>query len=35
MLFAVGLKGAPDLKAAKEVANHLGTVHHEINFTIQ
>ncbi len=33
--FAVGLKGAPDLKAAQEVANHLGTVHHEINFTVQ
>nr|WP_205737037.1 asparagine synthase B ['Catharanthus roseus' aster yellows phytoplasma] len=33
--FAVGLKGSHDLKAAKEVANHLGTVHHEINFTIQ
>ena len=30
--FAVGLKGAPDLKAAQEVANHLGTVHHEIHF---
>jgi len=33
--FAVGLKGAPDLKAAKEVADTLGTVHHEINFTVQ
>lgn len=33
--FAVGLKGAPDLKAAKEVADHLGTVHHEIHFTEQ
>jgi len=33
--FAVGLKGAPDLKAAKEVADALGTVHHEINFTVQ
>ncbi|SEQ56315.1 asparagine synthase (glutamine-hydrolysing) [Rosenbergiella nectarea] len=33
--FAVGLKGAPDLKAAKEVAEALGTVHHEINFTVQ
>ena len=27
--------GAPDLKAAQEVANHLGTVHHEIHFTVQ
>ncbi|MDR0806251.1 MAG: asparagine synthase B [Enterobacteriaceae bacterium] len=33
--FAVGLEGAPDLAAAKEVANHLGTVHHEIHFTVQ
>lgn len=33
--FAVGLKGAPDLNAAKAVAEHLGTVHHEIHFTIQ
>lgn len=33
--FAVGLVGSPDLAAAKLVANHLGTVHHEINFTIQ
>ena len=33
--FAVGLKGAPDLKKAREVAEHIGTVHHEINYTIQ
>lgn len=33
--FAVGLKGAPDLIKAREVANHIGTVHHEINYTIQ
>ena len=33
--FAVGLKGAPDLAKAREVADHLGTVHHEINYTIQ
>ena len=33
--FAVGLEGAPDLKAAKKVANMIGTVHHEIHFTIQ
>ena len=32
--FSVGLDGSPDLKAAKEVANHIGTVHHEIKFTI-
>ena len=33
--FAVGLKGAPDLAKAAEVAKHIGTVHHEINYTIQ
>ena len=33
--FSVGLDGAPDLKAAKIVADHIGTVHHEINFTVQ
>ena len=33
--FAVGLEGAPDLKAAKKVADMIGTVHHEIHFTIQ
>lgn len=33
--FAVGLKGAPDLAKAKEVADYIGTVHHEVNYTIQ
>ncbi len=33
--FAVGLKGAPDLAKAQLVAKHIGTVHHEINYTIQ
>lgn len=33
--FAVGLKGSPDLAAARKVATHIGTVHHEILFTIQ
>lgn len=33
--FAVGLKGAPDLAKAKEVADYIGTVHHEINYTVQ
>ena len=33
--FAVGLKGAPDLAKARIVADHIGTVHHEINYTIQ
>ncbi len=33
--FSVGLKGSPDLKAAKIVAKHIGSIHHEINFTVQ
>ena len=33
--FAVGLKGAPDLAKAKMVADYIGTVHHEIDYTIQ
>ena len=33
--FSVGLDGSPDLAAAKVVADHIGTVHHEIKFTIQ
>jgi asparagine synthase (glutamine-hydrolysing) len=33
--FSIGLKGSPDLKYAREVANHLDTVHHEYNFTVQ
>jgi asparagine synthase (glutamine-hydrolysing) len=33
--FAVGLTGSPDLAAAKKVAEHIGTVHHEVNFTVQ
>lgn len=33
--FAVGLKGAPDLVKAREMAEYLGTVHHEVNYTVQ
>ncbi len=33
--FAVGLEGSPDLAAAEKVADHIGTIHHEIKFTIQ
>lgn len=33
--FSVGLKGSPDLKAAREVADYLGTYHHEFHFTVQ
>jgi len=33
--FAIGLDGSPDLAAAQKVADHIGTVHHEVVFTIQ
>lgn len=33
--FAIGLEGSPDLKAAKEVANYIGTIHHSIHFSIE
>ena len=33
--FAIGLRGSPDLKAAREVAEFIGSVHHELHFTIQ
>ncbi|WP_294588274.1 asparagine synthase B [uncultured Bacteroides sp.] len=33
--FAIGLKGAPDLFKAREVAQYIGTIHHEINYTVQ
>jgi len=33
--FAIGLNGSPDLAAARKVADHLDTVHHEVTFTIQ
>lgn len=33
--FAVGLLGSPDLIAAQKAADHIGTIHHEVNFTIQ
>lgn len=33
--FAVGLEGSPDLAAAKKAADFIGTVHHEIHFTVQ
>ena len=31
----MGLEGSPNLKAAKEVAEYLGTLHHEFHFTVQ
>jgi asparagine synthase (glutamine-hydrolysing) len=33
--FAIGIVGSPDLAAARKVADHIGCVHHEINFTVQ
>ena len=33
--FAIGLEGSPDLKAAREVADHIGTEHHTFHFTVQ
>jgi asparagine synthase (glutamine-hydrolysing) len=33
--FVIGLEGSPDLAAAKKVADHIGTIHHEIHYTIQ
>ena len=33
--FAIGLAGSPDLAAARKAADHIGSVHHEINFAIQ
>ncbi len=33
--FAIGLEGSPDLAAAQKVADHIGTVHHEVHFTVQ
>jgi len=33
--FAVGLEGSPDLLASKKVADHIGSIHHEVHFTVQ
>eukprot|EP00985_Skeletonema_marinoi_P005047 scaffold2183_cov185-Skeletonema_marinoi.AAC.3 len=33
--FTVGLEGSPDLKAAKEVADFLGTIHHAYTYTLE
>jgi asparagine synthase (glutamine-hydrolysing) len=33
--FAIGLKGSPDLDAARKAAEHIGTIHHEVHFTLQ
>ncbi|XPE55281.1 asparagine synthase-related protein [Shigella flexneri] len=34
-LLAVGCSGYHGSESSPEVANHLGTVHHEIHFTVQ
>jgi asparagine synthase (glutamine-hydrolysing) len=33
--FAIGLEGSPDLVAAKIAADYIGTVHHEVHFTVE
>ena len=33
--FSIGIQGAPDLMAAREVAHQLGTKHHEFHFTVE
>ncbi|HBR10886.1 MAG TPA: asparagine synthase B [Chryseobacterium sp.] len=33
--FAVGLEGSPDLAAAQKAADYIGSVHHEIKYTVQ
>ncbi len=33
--FAIGLQGSPDLAAAQKVADHIGTIHHEVHFTVE
>ena len=33
--FSVGLEGSPDLEAARKVSEHIGSIHHEVIFTIQ
>jgi len=33
--FAIGLDGSPDLIAARKAADHIGSIHHEVHFTIQ
>ena len=33
--FAIGLEGSPDLAAARKVAEHIGSIHHEIHYTVQ
>ena len=33
--FSIGLPGSPDLLAARSVAAHLGTIHHEFTFTVE
>ncbi len=32
--FAIGLEGSPDLAAAQKVADFIGSIHHEVHFTV-
>ena len=33
--FTIGLENAPDFKFAREVADHIGSTHHEFTYTLQ
>lgn len=33
--FSIGLEGSPDLACAREVAEHIGSIHHEFTYTVQ
>ncbi len=33
--FAIGLEGSPDLENSRKVADFIGTIHHELTYTIQ
>lgn len=33
--FAIGLHGSPDLAASQKVADHIGTIHHQVTYTVQ
>ncbi|MBI2582217.1 asparagine synthase B [Candidatus Woesearchaeota archaeon] len=33
--FSIGLEGSPDIKFARQVAEYIGSVHHELKFTVQ
>lgn len=33
--FVIGLEGSPDVAVSRKVAEHIGSVHHEIKYTLQ